>query len=261
MEKLIVVGEKFTDFARRHENVLTVNEFERFVWSGELAGVDKIVIGQGVQLDDISRTICIIRQHYPDTMRQIVNLQDLYYQNNRDHQRLVHKRKKANILITSPEKRDEDNYCARLILQDASELLCDHQTGQHIQGMVLIEAARQTIIATTEKFLLAEAGVAMAEKYFTLSSLQVAFSCFVFPLPVTIVLNVVSRKSSAHGRFTCECSVGFDQTGTRKAEVGFSFSVYDLNYITRKECEQAAQCHQHYLGSIEQGDGDEHRLF
>ena len=37
MEKLIVVGEKFTDFARRHENVLTVNEFERFVWSGELA--------------------------------------------------------------------------------------------------------------------------------------------------------------------------------------------------------------------------------
>ncbi|MDP1217553.1 AfsA-related hotdog domain-containing protein, partial [Klebsiella pneumoniae] len=78
-----------------------------------------------------------------------------------------HKRKKANILITSPEKRDEDNYCARLILQDASELLCDHQTGQHIQGMVLIEAARQTIIATSEKFLLAEAGVAMAEKYFT----------------------------------------------------------------------------------------------
>ncbi|WP_228707989.1 AfsA-related hotdog domain-containing protein [Klebsiella quasipneumoniae] len=159
------------------------------------------------------------------------------------------------------KKRDEDNYCARLILQDASELLCDHQTGQHIQGMVLIEAARQTIIATSEKFLLAEAGVAMAEKYFTLSSLQVAFSCFVFPLPVTIVLNVVSRKSSAHGRFTCECSVGFDQTGTRKAEVGFSFSVYDLNYITRKECEQAAQCHQHYLVSIEQGDGDEHRLF
>ena len=166
MEKLIVVGEKFTDFARRHQNVLTVNEFERFVWSGELAGVDKIVIGQGVQLDDISRTVCIIRQHYPDKIRQIVNLQDLYYQNNRDHQRLVHKRKKENILITSPEKRDEDSYCARLILQDASELLCDHQTGQHIQGMVLIEAARQTIIATSEKFLLAEAGVAMDEKYF-----------------------------------------------------------------------------------------------
>lgn len=77
MEKLIVVGEKFTDFARRHQNVLTVNEFERFVWSGELAGVDKIVIGQGVQLDDISRTVCIIRQHYPDKIRQIVNLQDL----------------------------------------------------------------------------------------------------------------------------------------------------------------------------------------
>ncbi len=133
MEKLIVVGEKFTDFARRHENVLTVNEFERFVWSGELAGVDKIVIGQGVQLDDISRTICIIRQHYPDTMRQIVNLQDLYYQNNRDHQRLVHKRKKR--ISSSPRRKNAMRIAiARLILQDASELLCDHQTGQHIQG-------------------------------------------------------------------------------------------------------------------------------
>ncbi|WP_242014186.1 hypothetical protein [Klebsiella quasipneumoniae] len=47
MEKLIVVGEKFTDFARRHENVLTVNEFERFVWSGELAGVDKSLLVRG----------------------------------------------------------------------------------------------------------------------------------------------------------------------------------------------------------------------
>ena len=51
MEKLIVVGEKFTDFARRHQNVLTVNEFERFVWSGELAAPDKtlkLVDGQHV---------------------------------------------------------------------------------------------------------------------------------------------------------------------------------------------------------------------
>ncbi|MFG1599005.1 AfsA-related hotdog domain-containing protein [Klebsiella quasipneumoniae] len=190
---------------------------------------------------------------------RIVNLQDLYYQNNRDHQRLVHKRKKANILITSPEQRDEDSYCARLILQDASELLCDHQTGQHIQGMVLIEAARQTIIATSEKFLLAEAGVAMAEKYFTLSSLQVAFSCFVFPLPVTIVLNVCHAKVQPMAALPANAR-GVDQTGTRKAEVGFSFSVYDLNYITRKECEQAAQCHQHYLVSMSRGTGM-HRLF
>ena len=87
-----------------------------------------------VQLDDISRTICIIRQHYPDKIRQIVNLQDLYYQNKRAIISGWYINVKANILITSPEQRDEDSYCARLILQDASELLCDHQTGQHIQG-------------------------------------------------------------------------------------------------------------------------------
>ncbi|MCS6067566.1 hypothetical protein LNO81_12570 [Klebsiella variicola subsp. variicola] len=172
----------------------------------------------------------------------------------------MHKRKREHPHHLAG-KRDEDSYCARLILQDASELLCDHQTGQHIQGMVLIEAARQTIIATSEKFLLAEAGVAMDEKYFTLSSLQVAFSSFVFPLPVTIVLNVVSRKSSAHGRFTCECSVGFDQTGTRKAEVGFSFSVYDLNYITRKEVSRRRSAINIIWSVLSRGDGDEHRLF
>ena len=195
MEKLIVVGEKFTDFAERNENVLTVNEFERFVWSGEIQNVKKIIIGQGVELDDISRTICIIRQHYPDKINKIVNLQELYYQNNRDHQKLVHKRKKENILITSPERIDSNNYSAKLILQDSSELLCDHQTGQHIQGMVLIEAARQTIIATSEKYLLQEAGITISEKYFTLTSLNVSFSSFVFPLPVTVTLNVLSKKA------------------------------------------------------------------
>lgn len=133
MEKLIVVGEKFTDFARRHENVLTVNEFERFVWSGELAGVDKIVIGQGyssttspapsalfvstIRIKSARSSICRI------SIIKTTEIISGWYIN-----------VKANILITSPEKRDEDNYCARLILQDASELLCDHQTGQHIQG-------------------------------------------------------------------------------------------------------------------------------
>lgn len=250
MEKLIVVGEKFTDFAERNENVLTVNEFERFVWSGEIQNVKKIIIGQGVELDDISRTICIIRQHYPDKINEIVNLQELYYQNNRDHQKLVHKRKKENILITSPERIDSNNYSAKLILQDSSELLCDHQTGQHIQGMVLIEAARQAIIATSEKYLLQEAGITISEKYFTLTSLNVSFSSFVFPLPVTVTLNVLSKKSSSHGKFACECTVCFEQTGTKKAEVCFTFCVYDLNYITKKECEQASLCHKTYLVSI-----------
>ncbi|EPC4825020.1 hypothetical protein Q1B88_004351 [Salmonella enterica] len=250
MKNLIVVGEKFINFAKKNKNTLTVNEFERFVWSGEIQHVNKIIIGQGVQLSDISRTITIIRRHYPEKIAVIINLQDIYYQHNKDHQKLVHKHKKENILITSPEKIDNNNYSAKLILQDSSELLCDHQTGQHIQGMVLIEAARQTIIATTEKYLLQEAGITISDKYFTLTSLNVSFSSFVFPLPVTVKLIVLSKKTSSHGKFTCECTVVFEQTGTKKVEVFFTFSVYDLNYITKKEHEQALICHQNYLVSI-----------
>lgn len=250
MEKLVVVGEKFIDFANRNKNVLTVSKFEYVVSSGEINNVGKIVIGQGVQLDDILRTIYIIHQHYPEKICDIVNLGDLYYQNNPEHQKSVHKHKKENILITSPEKIDSENYRAKLILQDSSELLCDHQTGQHIQGMVLIEAARQTIISTSEKYLISEANTAITANYFTLTSINVSFSHFVFPLPVAISLRVLSQKKSDYGKFTFECSIAFEQTSIKKAEVCFTFSIYDFNYITQKECEQASICHKDYLINI-----------
>ncbi|WP_338883778.1 AfsA-related hotdog domain-containing protein [Xenorhabdus sp. TH1] len=250
MEKLIVVGEKFTEFAERNENVLTVHEFEHFVWSGEIANVKKIIFGQGVQLDDIARTIHTIHQNYPNKIQGIINLNDIYYQNNKELQKLVHKRKKENILITSPEKQDNGNYKSKLILQDSSELLCDHQTGQHIQGMILIEAARQAMIATTEKYFLRDAGINMEEKYFTLTSLNVSFLSFVFPLPVTVSLKVLSQKITKYGKFTGEYSITFEQNKIKTAEINFIFSVYDFNYITQKEGSQASMCHHHYLESI-----------
>lgn len=135
-------------------------------------------------------------------------------------------------------------------MQDSSELLCDHQTGQHIQGMVLIEAARQAIIATSEKYLLKESEINLSDKYFTLTSLNVNFSSFVFPLPVDVSLRVLSKKSSSYGKLTCECSVIFEQTEENKAEVCFTFSVNELNYITARECEQASRCHKNYLVTV-----------
>lgn len=115
MEKLIVVGEKFSDFAARNKNVLTVNEFERFVWSNEIQSINKIIIGQGVELEHISRSFSIIRQNYPEKIKDIVNLQDLFYQNNKEHQKSAHKKKSKNVLITSPEKKEQNIYVAKLI--------------------------------------------------------------------------------------------------------------------------------------------------
>ncbi|MDR0218632.1 MAG: hypothetical protein LBI71_07080 [Enterobacteriaceae bacterium] len=250
MNKLIVVGEKFKTFSDKNENVMTVHEFERFVWSGEIANVKKIILGQGVQFDDIERTIHIIHRNYPDKIKKIINLSDLYYQNSKDLKKLVHKRRKANILITSPVKQENGNYDSKLILQDSSELLCDHQTGQHIQGMILIEAARQAMIATTEKYFLNNSGISMTEKYFTLTSLNVSFLSFVFPLPVIVSLNVLSHKITKYGKFTGEYNIAFYQDEIKSAEIGFIFSVYDLIYITQKEGEQASICHHHYLENI-----------
>ncbi|MCC3736014.1 hypothetical protein LLS47_24275 [Rouxiella badensis] len=250
METLIVVGEKFKDFAEKNNNVMTVNAFERLVWAGEIKKINKVIIGQGVQLDDISRAICTIRKHYPEKINEIVNLNDLYFQNDTEHLKTVHKVKKENIVITSPEKIDEETYNSKLILQDSSELLCDHQTGQHLQGMVLIEASRQSVIATSEKYLLKEAGITFPKKYFTMTLMNISFSSFVFPLPVTVSLKVLSKKGKAGSKFKCQCCISFEQTGVKKAEILFSFTVYDLNYITQKECEQASLCHKSYLESI-----------
>ncbi|MFC7617738.1 AfsA-related hotdog domain-containing protein [Actinokineospora soli] len=66
---------------------------------------------------------------------------------------LVHKRSPENVMLADARRRGPLRLAARLCLSDMNEMILDHVTGQHVAGMVLIEAARQLMQLTNHEFV------------------------------------------------------------------------------------------------------------
>ncbi len=81
------------------------------------------------------------------------------------------------------EKVNENLFSLPLLIDERCELMTDHQTGQHIQGMILVEACRQTFIAVTEEFYMSDK---VGQSYYVINDMNIKFSNFLFPLPAVI---------------------------------------------------------------------------
>lgn len=146
--------------------------------------------------------------------------------------RLTHKRRRENVIISRPYQISSQDFVAQLALDDECAEMSDHTTGEHLQGMVLIEAARQIFIAVTEEYCLPPP---LAEdSYFVINSFDTKFNAFAFPLPTQITYTVCSQSKTARGSsFTA--AIGFLQAGLNVCEVTVQFSVYDATYLGPKE--------------------------
>ncbi|MEQ8966652.1 MAG: AfsA-related hotdog domain-containing protein [Azospirillaceae bacterium] len=151
--------------------------------------------------------------------------------------RLTHKTRPENILISWPRKLADDLYESDLMLDSDSELMRDHVTGQHIQGMVLIEAARQTFLAVTEAHYM-PADMSGAH-YFVIESMAAHYKGFVFPVDATI-RYAVDRADMEPGRLSFDVSMTVHQGGQSRAELPTSFTAYDKSMLVPKE-ERRAQ--------------------
>ena len=109
----------------------------------------------------------------------------------------------------------------------------DHQTGQHLQGMLLVEASRQAFLAVTEAFILPWGG---EKAYFVFNSLTVEFSRFMFPVAACLNFRVRERDySGKYPRFSVEIQI--EQAGRQTAEVRCGYTVMPDQRIA--EVEQA----------------------
>ncbi|MFW5402828.1 AfsA-related hotdog domain-containing protein, partial [Yersinia sp. 1252 StPb PI] len=100
-------------------------------------------------------------------------LQERYPQGSNSY---THKKEEHNILIGKAQKVDKDIYNLPLMIDERCELMGDHQSGKHLQGMLLVEAFRQTFIAVTEEFYPFLGDI---KKYFVINSLNINFYNFV----------------------------------------------------------------------------------
>jgi hypothetical protein len=197
MAVVLIVGNKFVEFSNKNEMVMTIDEFKQALFSRSISGDLRVIIGQGVELNDLMTTEHLILSYQKlGYSVKIEEAEKVHDQIDHSHQRFVHKHGRQNVLISKPERVTDTLYTAWLSIQDENELLLDHMTGQHIQGMVLTESARQMMLSVTENFYLEKEE--RGNRYFVLNRVNSEYINFTFPLDVRIDFVIQSlRKKQA----------------------------------------------------------------
>jgi hypothetical protein len=148
-------------------------------------------------------------------------------------QELTHKQKPHNVAISVPREHGDGTYAADLLIDEHCADMSDHLTGQHIPGMVIAEAARQMMIAVTEKFFILtphQAGLR-----FVTHQMSVTYHDFVLPFPVTLRLIPLTLRRAGDHNLTASCDIRFMQSDRVVACATFSYSVVDKRYLESRE--------------------------
>lgn len=236
-KSVIVVGDKFQGFSDKHDHIVTLGQLERMIWEAQDLPINQIVVGQGVCHQRLSGLQTIMQRRFADSSPRIVNYEQIADQLNPALRQVTHKHHAQNILISTPQRSSENRYQSKLAIHDATELLGDHMTGQHIQGMVLTEAGRQMMLAVAELFMLEahERG----QFYFILNKVGTTYHRFAFPIETDANLTVLAAERKRGNALHAEVRVDFAQQDEALAEVHISFAAYDKDLIARKEHELA----------------------
>ncbi|NUB04884.1 hypothetical protein FW320_01570 [Azospirillum sp. Vi22] len=221
----IVVGDRFAEFARNSE-VSGVSEFIGALRNGA-AVVHPIVIGQGLAPEALDELNALLP---PGPGQPAADL-DIP---TRATSALTHKRAAKNIMVSVPVARSGQLFEAELFLDDRNEVMEDHQTGQHIQGLALIEAARQLWTAVTERYL----SPPDKPSRFVIDSVQTTFSRFVFPLPATMTLEVLD-SASGPVQSTYAVRILILQNGQTSTTIDARYRVIDARVSERQEAQAA----------------------
>lgn len=246
---IILVADKFINFTT-DKKVVTVSQLHAMLSLPEhiVPGPVKVVLGQGVSDTDIECLHKCVNEL--DISQRRWDITELSKLPERAKPHLSHKRTPCNTLIGTPWQLGDGRYRMELCIDENSELMADHQTGQHVQGMILIEASRQAFLAVTESFYLKEK---KENVYFVINSINTDFIGFVFPIRSHIDYRVVSKDiNDRRQKFMVEAEVV--QGSEVRVRTEFSFIVYPNRVISEREAALARDAVDVFFQSISQPD-------
>lgn len=156
----------------------------------------------------------------------------------------VHKHRPDNVLLgdvhRDPAPGGAARFTASLRLSGDNELLHDHQTGWHVQGMVAVEAARQMFLGVFE------AGYRHrwpAMDYTVVwNHTNLSFHNFLFPLPAEVTCVVTSESLDDPTKLDFAVTVDIHQGGRLAASAEIGFTAFDkdrISAVERRRGEQA----------------------
>lgn len=241
-----VVGDKFSEFAQG-KDVLTIRQLKALAALPNrlLDSRNVLILGQGAQEDEV---LDVLRGYESNAEPAVqFEIADLRRVLDRAPSEASHKRLPYNTLIGTPRRVGADSFEIPFNLDERCELMGDHQTGQHVQGMVLIEAFRQCFLAVTETFF----PLGEEKSYFVINVMNTEFHNFLFPLPAHIAYRILEADANDR-RARYRVAMAAMQDGTRCASADVGFTVYPARVLAEKEAELAAVVTQRMLAQTQQ---------
>jgi hypothetical protein len=233
MKTLILVGDIFSNFSDRKELVITIEDFRNMI-TKPLTDNYRIIIGQGISQDDIEQLNDEVNKSNNKKTIFFAQNELLAFQHDKKHQKSVHKHKASNVLVSPPAIVGNNFFHSSIHIQSQCAELSDHTTGQHIQGMIIIEAARQLLLAACENYLLKEES--KGKCYFVITNINTNYINFIFPLSAEIYLEVSNLNKTKKGVVLSGNSIStFFQNEIKASEVTINFSAYERSYIFARE--------------------------
>lgn len=229
-----VVGDRFKNFTC-NENIFSLTKFMKILKTEPESLQGMLVLpGQGLSFESM--------RMIEDTIANR-GLQDQVIYRGLDtklfDRKYVHKHKDYNVLLSYPTQITKDLYLAQLLIDERCADISDHMTGQHVQGMVLTEAARQMFIGVTEAYIVSEEQI--GNTVYIFNKIDVEFVSFIFPLPVEVRYIINERVSKKGTSIHFKVTVEFYQNENLSASAYIEFTTYDADFIKSVEGKKAQQ--------------------
>ncbi|WP_421414029.1 AfsA-related hotdog domain-containing protein [Serratia plymuthica] len=235
MANIVVVGDRFSEFSE-NDNVFTFTQALKFFADAKIGGNYQVFFGQGISKEDIEEFKTSLRQC--DTEKKL-RFNQTYL--SRETTRNTHKNKAENVLISEVSQIDVASYQCHLLIDDGCAEMADHVTGQHVQGMVLLEACRQMVNSVSERFLIKKD----SEKSFVLHMMNSEFKEYLFPVASVMEMTLKNIRRGLRGDFTAECNITVVQNSTLCLCVTVKFSAIDKGSLGLIEQQMAAKSLSH----------------
>ncbi|WP_068089148.1 AfsA-related hotdog domain-containing protein [Polycladidibacter stylochi] len=224
----VIVGDRFKNFADVAGAITSKQAIRELTRGSDHQG---FMLGQGIHEQDA---------HVISVLAHALGLpcQTLEKDRHRAGRDVCHKHQVHNELISHPRKIEDGVFEADILIDDRNEIMSDHMTGCHLQGMLLIEAIRQMFIAVSETQY-AHLGVP-AGGYVVFNRLDIAFEQFAFPIATTVKQQVHSVTQPRPDRAVFAATLEVYQDKRRVAKTLVDYTVFEKASLKPKE-EKLAQ--------------------
>jgi hypothetical protein len=179
---VVVVADRFARFARG-DRVLTLSGLLALLAPGapEPAGGHWVVhLGQGLDATDVD----LIEAAREKSGVAVCLADPARFRMAPEPPGTVHKTRPENVLLAGVHHPAAGRCRAGLRIHRDNELVLDHHTGEHVQGMVIIEAMRQICLAQFETAFRPDLPPAWYAGVW--KRIDLSFEDFLFPLPATV---------------------------------------------------------------------------